>query len=362
MMQDAYLSKVPDDAFANVVAWLGEVHARFEEAGPKSDAPTSRDLRRGGPHLVASSIDEGKVVAREEAFMFGTSGLLGILCEPVEPAPSRTRDAVIFLNVGSNHRVGSNRMYVKMARTLAARGITSLRFDVSGIGDSLGSSETENRLYRAEAVQEAQAIMTELTSLRDIERFYLVGLCSGAYLAFKTACADPRVAGQVLINAQTFSWKQGDTLDVTLRKNYRSTRFYAQNMWKPTTWKRVLRGEVNARGIASTLAKRALQRAIRSAEATLARMRPGCLEIDNVAVEFKEMLSRGTETLLVFGANDGGLDHMEAHLGPNAKKLENFSSFQLQIVEGTDHTFTPLWSQRWLEKLIVTSIERWRAQ
>jgi pimeloyl-ACP methyl ester carboxylesterase len=247
-----------------------------------------------------------------------------------------------------------------MARTLADRGITSLRFDVSGIGDSVSSAGIENRLYAKDAVLDVRAAMDALHAQREVKRFFLVGLCSGAYLAFQTAHVDPRVAGQVLINAQTFRWKEGDTLEVSLRKSYRSTRYYRTEMWNPQVWGRVLRGEVNAKGIAGTLASRAIERAKRGAQGTIARVRHGRLEIDDVASQFKDILKRGVETLLVFGASDGGLDLMEAHLGPAAKKLQKFRNFRLEIIQGTDHTFTPLWSQVWLETLIREAIERWR--
>ena len=59
-------------------------------------------------------------------------------------------------------------MYVKMARTMAARGLTSLRFDVSGIGDSVSDAKLENRLYAPEAVEDVRAAMTELTELREV--------------------------------------------------------------------------------------------------------------------------------------------------------------------------------------------------
>jgi hypothetical protein len=364
MMQDAYLSKVPAEAFQRIVEWLGTIHGEATRDDGWIERGTIPDLSRKGPHLVADSIEDatqrsGRV--REEALMFGPgSQLLGILCEPAERNEARTSDAVIFLNVGSNHRVGSNRMYVKMARSLAARGLTSLRFDVSGIGDSVSLAGNENRLYAKEAVLDVKAAMNELTSLREVRRFFLVGLCSGAYLAFQTAHVDARVAGQVLINTQTFRWKEGDSLEVSLRKNYRSTRFYTTEMWNPQVWGRVLRGEVNAKGIAGTLASRALDRAKRGVEGSIARMRSGRLEIDDVAAQFKDILKRGTETLLVFGANDGGLDLMESHLGPGARKLDKFRNFQLEIVQGTDHTFTPLWSQAWLEKVVIDTVERWR--
>lgn len=389
MMQDAYLSKVPTEAYEKIVGWLAETHPEVLDYDYDTERPTLLDLTREGPALVASTRDKrgegekvedegdgvlstrapnssaGQPFAREESFMFGPqSRLFGILCEPggsVE-RPPKMKDAVVFLNVGSNHRVGSNRMYVKMARAMAARGLTSLRFDVSGIGDSIahGGAGNENRLYAKEAVDDVRAAMDALHSLRDVQRFFLVGLCSGAYLAFQSSHVDPRIAGQILINTQTFRWREGDTLEVSLRKNYRSTRYYTTEMWNPQVWGRVLRGEVNARGIAGTLAQRALDRAKRGAAESIARVRHGRLEIDDVAAQFKDTLRRGTETLLIFAANDGGLDLMEGHLGPEAKKLQKYENFRLEIVEGTDHTFTPLWSQVWLEKLIIATIERWR--
>lgn len=364
MMQDAYLSKVPTLVVDEIVRWLGEAHPELAVSDSLAEERvTLVDLSREGPALVSKSASpKERGLAREEAVMFGPTGaLFGILCEPNERgADVRSTDCVVFLNVGSNHRVGSNRMYVKMARTLAARGITSLRFDVSGIGDSVSSAGIENRLYAKEAVDDVRAALDEVTELRNAKQFYLVGLCSGAYLAFQSSHADPRIVGQILINTQTFKWTEGDSLEVSMRRNYRSTRYYTTEMWNPEVWGRVLRGEVNARGIAGTLATRAIERARRGVRESVARVRHGRLEIDDVAAKFKETLRRGTETLLIFGANDGGLDSMEAHLGPGAKKLTKYPNFRLEIIEGSDHTFTPLWSQAWLEEQIVSTIERWR--
>lgn len=392
MMQDAYLSAVPTTAFDHVVEFFTSVHraVREQDDDTSTDRPTLTDFSREGPHLIVDITAQSEAVeaisqrfgfpsapppptgartddgrarrVREEVVMFGpTSQLVGVLSEPTDrEALKHPNDAVLFLNIGSNHRVGSNRMYVKMARALASRGTTSLRFDIAGIGDSAAIDGKENRLYAKEAVYDVQSAMKEITALRNIHRFYLIGLCSGAYLAFKTAFVDERVAGMILINTQTFQWKEGDTLQVSLRKNYRSTRFYTTEMRNLETWKRVLRGEVNARGIAGTLSQRAFERVIREAEATIARVRHGRLEIDEVAVEMKEILKRGTEALLIFGANDGGLDKMETHLGPDAKKVAKYPNFRLEIVEGSDHTFTPVWSQGWLENLVIATIETWR--
>jgi hypothetical protein len=70
----------------------------------------------------------------EEAVLIGGS-LVGILSRPpagVDPA----MPGVLLLNAGRIHRVGPNRLYVAIARRLAAMGFAVCRFDLSGIGDS----------------------------------------------------------------------------------------------------------------------------------------------------------------------------------------------------------------------------------
>ena len=71
----------------------------------------------------------------ERPLYFGErSNLLGVLTAPAAPHPGSP--AVILLNAGLLHRVGPNRLHVDVARRLAEAGFTSLRFDMSGVGDS----------------------------------------------------------------------------------------------------------------------------------------------------------------------------------------------------------------------------------
>ena len=74
---------------------------------------------------------------RERALTFGPDGgLVGILTEPDPDVARANAPAHVILNSGILHRVGASRLYVQTARSLAEDGITSLRFDFSGIGDS----------------------------------------------------------------------------------------------------------------------------------------------------------------------------------------------------------------------------------
>src|ERR1017187_8474035 len=136
----------------------------------------------------------------ERAVLFGNPrSMVGILSDPgVFRCASGT--AVVFINAGLVHRVGPNRVYVQMARSLAGMGVPSLRFDLTGIGDS--DSRTGEDLAGGEAaVWEVQEAMSMLREEMGISRFILVGICSGAAIAFDTAVCDSRIVGAILINA-----------------------------------------------------------------------------------------------------------------------------------------------------------------
>ena len=74
---------------------------------------------------------------REQAVLFGkTRSLAGVVTDPPKSTEDRKRPAIVLLNSGLVHKVGPNRLNVKLARMLATMGFPVLRFDLSGIGDS----------------------------------------------------------------------------------------------------------------------------------------------------------------------------------------------------------------------------------
>ncbi len=62
--------------------------------------------------------------------------LVGIETSPVAPE-RQPKPALVILNTGIMHRIGHHRMFVSISRRLAQEGHATLRFDFSGIGDSL---------------------------------------------------------------------------------------------------------------------------------------------------------------------------------------------------------------------------------
>src|SRR5437867_9087769 len=138
---------------------------------------------------------------KEAAILFGASkSLVGVVTDPPEGGTSRP--AVILLNSGIIHRVGPNRLYVTLARRLAQAGFVTLRFDLSGIGDSV--IRRDNVPFERSSVLETQEAMEYLATTRGTGRFLLAGICTGAVVAYHTARADQRVAGAASVTGQGY--------------------------------------------------------------------------------------------------------------------------------------------------------------
>jgi dienelactone hydrolase len=137
--------------------------------------------------------------AREQAVLLGKhKSIVGILAEPLSTAPATAAPAVVLLNAGIVHRVGPNRMHVLLARELAAAGIVSLRFDMSGLGDSQSRAEATTPLEAAMA--DIRDALEWLEATKQVRKVILFGLCSGADHSILYASSDRRVAGTVLID------------------------------------------------------------------------------------------------------------------------------------------------------------------
>ncbi len=97
---------------------------------------------------------------------------MGIIAQGAAARPT-DRPAAVILNAGIVHRVGPNRMFVTLARRLAAAGTFVLRFDLSGIGDS----ETRNDGLAPfdSSLADIREVLDMLESTRQIRRVVLAG-------------------------------------------------------------------------------------------------------------------------------------------------------------------------------------------
>ena len=138
----------------------------------------------------------------EEPVQFGQeSGLLGVITRPT----GRISDALacVMFNFGVTHRVGPRRIQVKMARRLAQEGFATLRFDLSGIGDSHGTDASLR--FEEQATNDLRAALNEIEKHLGIRQFVIFGLCSGVAPGLQMALDDPRVIGLLSFDGYAFT-------------------------------------------------------------------------------------------------------------------------------------------------------------
>lgn len=140
----------------------------------------------------------------ERPVLFGRyRSLVGVVTSPAEDGDVGDPSCV-FINSGIIHRVGPNRIYVRMARALAARGFTCLRFDLAGIGDSLVDPDAPGSDPQELMDWDTADALDFLAQGDQGQTFILLGICSGANQALRMAAADDRVVGAVMIDPDTY--------------------------------------------------------------------------------------------------------------------------------------------------------------
>ncbi len=137
----------------------------------------------------------------EHHLSIGPRGLAGVL---TLPRNSRRAGVVVMANNGVARSIGPARAWVAWARQWASIGIASLRFDLSGIGDSNPQNGAgPGAGYPIQAIEDFRTVIGELRQ-RGLTPAVAVGLCSGAFLSLDAAAANAGFTGIVSINPQLF--------------------------------------------------------------------------------------------------------------------------------------------------------------
>ena len=261
---------------------------------------------------------------QEQAFRFGRARhLVGVAGLPASPAQDVV--GVIVLNAGLVHRIGPFRLHVEMTRRLNAQGYPTLRFDLSTIGDSASSGESQTRKQQICAdVADAMQLLGEQAACK---RFVLIGLCSGSQSAHMVACSDAKVAGAVFLDGYAYR-----TLGYRLR-------YYVPRLLDARRWMRVF-----------TRNRKANQG--RSSEPTFT-VAP--LPQAVVRADFAGMLDRGIKLCLIYS---GGISQYFNHARQFREcfgRVMAHPDVSTSFLKEADHTYI-LTGDR---NRLLDGIERW---
>jgi alpha/beta superfamily hydrolase len=264
--------------------------------------------------------------------------LFAIASEPPTPA----HRAVILLNAGAVGRIGPNRLYVALARRLAARGDLVLRVDLAGIGDTPPRrGAVENIVYGDHALDDVE-IAVGWARRAGARHVAVVGLCSGAYHALEAACAGQPIDTVVSINPLTFHYTPGMPLDFAAHRVARDTERWSSSALSLESWRKVLRGEVDVRRIATIVAVRVRDRIEHRAKDLLRRVRVPLR--DDLGSDLLALGRRGVAMRFIFAGGDPGRAMLVEQGGSAVARLAAAGRLSVRVIDGADHTFTPRWS------------------
>jgi pimeloyl-ACP methyl ester carboxylesterase len=353
-MSDPHKSVVPVDEVQRAANWLASTKS------PKSTGVRRRPNLR---HMASvdrewSSDPRLSDVREAVTFIDRQRRLAAIVTEPVycqasSAVPTR---AVVLLNAGAVHRVGPGRLYVSLARQRAGRGDVVVRFDLAGLGDSPPHpGETENVVYSPAALEDVRAALEFVRARYGPIDCHLVGLCSGAYHAFRAAAAGLPVRGVIAINPLTFFWKGGQAFDATNAMLVRELQRYRQTARDWQSWRRLLSGQADVAHVAATVLRRGRALTVSRAR-ELARWLHMPLAED-LAAELRAIADRGVDLQFVFAADSPGRKILHEQAGATVDALARRGALRIGIVEGADHTFTRSDARGRLMALVMAALD-----
>lgn len=276
---------------------------------------------------------------RERAIRFGKSAsLVGVLAEPSH-AVDPTLPAVILLNSGILHHVGASRLHVQIARRLADKGHLALRFDFSGIGDSEARKDTLP--FVKSAPLEVQEAMDYLAT-RGARTFVLIGLCSGADMAFKVAGVDDRVIGLAQMDAFAY------------RTTGYYVRHYGARLGRLSSWRSFIGRRLRRIAPAAVPTTPDAERDPESETPEYRRRFPPQAEVER---DLRALVERNVRLMFIFSGGQEEHYNHRAQYAASFKGVPFGDLLSVEYIGAADHLFTDLTHQR----LVLGMIADWLA-
>lgn len=275
---------------------------------------------------------------RERAVKFGAaSNLVGVLSEPDSGTAAEGRPGVLFLNSGILHHAGASRLYVRIARRLASSGFHCLRFDFAGVGDSEPRRDTLP--FAKGALADAAEAMDFLKSTRGIDRFILVGLCSGADMGYHVALADDRVVGLAKLDAWVYATPRS------------RIRHYAPRVLSLRQWRHSISVRLQRRREASEAAEANGTPALQVSPEYRRKFPPR----EEVERGLRTLMDRGVRLYYFFSGDQIQTFNYRDQYRESFRGVDFRNLLEVDFEPDSDHTVTGLGHQ---EK-VVGAIHRW---
>ena len=338
LIATAHSSHTPAALIERIVGWL------LARAGAVASSGLRAAAAPAAPAAVAMALRAGTVTISERPVRIGSGpALAGVLSQPARADRASAPRGLLLLSSGAERRIGPNRLWVRFARERAAAGDLVLRLDLAGIGDSDDRPGRDGcDIYDPRHVDDIATALGWLRAEGGARRCDVVGVCSGAYHAWRAALQGLPLSTVVAVNPLVFHWKPGMSLDPTAHAFGQITIAAAagRSLRDPARWARLLRGQVDLPQIATAVAARAGHTA--SGWARGAARSVGWPLADDLAGELHRVAQRGARLCFVFSEGDPGQRLLAEQAGRALARLRRNEQVRLRTIASADHTFTRL--------------------
>lgn len=306
-------------------------------------------------------------INEEAVFLqLGPNILQGIYHVPEKKCDKKI--GILFCNAGLTYNIGVARLYVRMARSLSARGFHVLRFDPKGTGDSDGSFEKTlindlfNNIENGLFVNDTLAMFDHFLKISPIKSIIIVGFCGGGVTAILTAShrfdktSGVFTAGIPIWDRETYDQHLDKIMPKDLAKKYRDT--YLKKILDVEAWKRFLTAKTDFKLLFKVLTFRTGSKKQYDSKDFLRGEVPG---VNNkLAVSFCHIADKRIPVLFVYGTNDKAQSFFEEYflstfLNPKGPYKD---SYQYEIIENGDHNFCLPDAQDKVMKVILDWTQR----
>jgi exosortase A-associated hydrolase 1 len=246
----------------------------------------------------------------------------------LDPAAGET--GLLLVTGGTQTRIGSHRMYERLAASLAQAGWPCFRYDRRGVGDSEGA-DPDFRDSGPDLAAAAAAFRREQPQLKRLIGF---GLCDGAStLALHGGPAG--LDGYILANPWFVEAEAGEPAAAAIKSRYKDQLLSLEG------WKRLLSGSISYRKVLKGLAK-------------IVSSRPSSLAGEIAAALGKARVPAH----LILASGDGTAIAAHAEWSsPAFKNLREANPAPIRI-DSDSHTFSRPGDEAALLKAVTEALER----
>jgi hypothetical protein len=233
---------------------------------------------------------------------------------------------------------------VKIARSLAKRGIVSMQVRING--PEFYDDDRRNEIYRRNGVEYCKLAMDKLAAERGLTSFVLMGTCACANLGFHTALADTRVVGLILANPYVSTAQRVRTLGWN-------------KFLKLDAWKRRLSGSAAQAKAACIKAWQSVAGRRSPTDVAGVRKAGARQQIElpqDLTRKLGKLCDRGAKVLVACSTADDSLHYLRKRYGSDMRKLQARGNLSFVEVECSAHTFS---TDDSAAALLNDAISRW---